>query len=102
MAGTCYICNRPAWRKCTRCGQLFCELHGRYGNPHFTVGSFGGGTGYYCDNCWARYEREGRIVGIILIIFFVILAIFAIIWVLIATGIARIGYNILHDFFLAK
>jgi hypothetical protein len=83
-SASCSVCGQPARRKCTRCGRVFCDVHIRYGNPHFTLGTFTGGTGYYCDECWGFYEREGdrirrimRIaviaVGIIFLIAFVVI-----------------------------
>lgn len=44
---SCSACGEPARRKCTRCGRVFCNLHIRYGNPHFSLGSLDGGAGYY-------------------------------------------------------
>jgi len=68
MAESCQICGEPAKRKCTRCGRVFCDVHIRYGNPHFALGSLGGGVGYYCDDCWATYQRQVRAVTIGLLI----------------------------------
>ena len=59
MAETCSICGERAKRKCTRCGETFCDLHVRYGNPHFAVNAPGAGVGHYCDVCWETYEQEG-------------------------------------------
>lgn len=56
----CKICGAPAKQKCTRCGGLFCVQHIRYGNPHFALWSPSGSTGYYCDNCWDLYRKEGE------------------------------------------
>jgi len=83
-SASCSVCGQPARRKCTRCGGIFCNLHIRYGNPHFTLGTLGGGTGYYCDECWRFYEREGDrirrimriaviVVGIALLVAFVVI-----------------------------
>ncbi len=80
MDGTprCAVCGGPAKRKCTRCGRLFCDLHVRYGNPHFSLGSLRGSTGYYCDECWASYAREGRIARALIT---VIILVFAVAWI---------------------
>jgi len=58
---TCSLCERPAKRKCTKCGNLFCDLHVRQGNPHFAFGRLvSGSSGYYCDDCWRFYERKSK------------------------------------------
>jgi len=51
----CTVCDQPASRKCTRCGQVFCNLHVRQGNPYFTFGVRGTSSGWYCDACWKKY-----------------------------------------------
>ena len=67
----CIVCNSPATRKCTRCGRPFCNAHVRYGNPHFTFGpgllGSGGSVGYYCDECWAAFQKEARTAQLVLL-----------------------------------
>jgi len=76
---TCSVCSKMAKRKCTRCGKLFCDLHIRYGNPHFALGSVGGGTGYYCDTCWARYGKWGRVTTLFAVVVIVLIALSAVV-----------------------
>ena len=47
----CEECSAPAQRPCTRCGKLFCDIHLRYGNPHYRR-DLAGKVGYYCKQCW--------------------------------------------------
>lgn len=57
MDTRCKACLQPATRKCTRCGEVFCDLHVRYGGE---IGSMYGGVGdvgTYCDTCWAARMR---------------------------------------------
>jgi len=70
----CAVCGEPAKRKCTRCGGVFCDLHIRYGNPHFALGSMAGGTGYYCDRCWEAYRREARVFLVVLALGLIVVA----------------------------
>ena len=60
MNEVCLICGDPARRKCTRCGEAFCDVHVRYGNPHFELQAPQVGVGYYCDHCWDAYWQEGQ------------------------------------------
>lgn len=97
---SCPVCGQPARRKCTRCGQAFCDLHIRYGNPHFTVGSLIGGTGYYCDDCWADYAKQGNavrlVVGIAAAIMLLVMIIVAVLMMITAFGITGIGWWLLR------
>ena len=89
----CATCGQPARRKCTRCGRLFCDLHVRYGNPHFSLGSAGGGTGYYCDDCWEAYRKKGAVwqkvflIGVALFAVLFLIVSFLIVAGFVATGI---------------
>lgn len=57
---SCTLCATPAKRKCTRCGQVFCNRHIRYGNPHFAFAPVAASVGHYCDACWQRYATLGQ------------------------------------------
>lgn len=60
MQTRCQVCLQPATTKCTSCGQVFCDLHIRYGGQ--VGGMYGGGdVGNYCDECWARRLRRRRV-----------------------------------------
>ena len=55
----CQVCYQSATKKCTDCGEVFCDLHVRYGGQ--TGGMYGGGDiGYYCDECWERRTKKKR------------------------------------------
>lgn len=54
-------CSNEAKKKCTKCGKVFCELHLRYGNPHFSLGTIRQGVGNYCDDCWSQLEKQGKL-----------------------------------------
>ena len=73
---TCKLCDRPVRKKCTKCGNMFCEQHIRYGNPYHAFEKLvEGSNGNYCDICWAEYEKifkkkdlEGKIQGYIVLL----------------------------------
>ena len=58
---SCSACSNEAVRKCTRCGQVYCELHTRYGNPQRGLAGLFGGIGHYCDGCWSAVGRRSLI-----------------------------------------
>lgn len=78
----CKTCGAPAKHKCTRCGDLFCIQHIRYGNPHFALWSPTGSVGYYCDNCWEFYRKQGERARKFLLAFIGGIGIIWLIWLL--------------------
>ena len=76
MNTRCQVCAQQATKKCTGCGEVFCDLHVRYAGE--TGGMYGGRgvmVGYYCDACWERMVvRRKRSVGIAIGVGVVLLA----------------------------
>lgn len=62
METRCQVCAQQATKKCTGCGEVFCDLHVRYAGE--AGGTFGGSQGltigYYCDACWERMTKQRR------------------------------------------
>ena len=55
MDTKCQVCYQAATKKCTGCGQVFCDLHVRYGGQAGGMyGTPGAMVGYYCDECWEK------------------------------------------------
>jgi hypothetical protein len=66
MSTRCSVCAQEATKKCTDCGEVFCDLHIRLAGQ---VGSSRAGSiGYFCDECWERRARRTRSSRILLII----------------------------------
>ena len=66
MNTRCQVCAQQATKKCTGCGEVFCDLHVRYaGEAGGMYGSRGITIGYYCDACWERMTtRRKTFVGV--------------------------------------
>ena len=61
METRCQVCAQQATKKCTSCGEVFCDLHVRYaGEAGGMYGSGGITIGYYCDGCWEQMTRRRR------------------------------------------
>ena len=68
MNTRCQVCAQQATKKCTSCGEVFCDLHVRYaGEAGGMYGGRGLMVGYYCDECWERMtKRRKTVVGVTL------------------------------------
>lgn len=67
----CAVCAQEATKKCTDCGEVFCDLHIRLAGG--TRGLYGpeGTIGYFCDACWekriARRQRSGIVMALVVL-----------------------------------
>ncbi len=94
-APLCKVCNSPARKKCTSCGELFCDLHIRYGNPRFAFRRLvEGSSGNYCDACWEKYKKIADRNKIIIFPVYVV-AVLIFITIFLGTFISFI-FHILH------
>jgi hypothetical protein len=75
MNTRCKVCAQPATKKCTGCGEVFCDLHVRYGGEAGGMyGSRGIPIGYYCDECWQKMTtRRRRFTGVLVAVGVVLL-----------------------------
>jgi hypothetical protein len=67
MSTRCKVCLNEAARKCTDCGELFCDLHIRLAGQTGGMAGQGSSIGYFCDECWEKRFKRRKTWSVVMI-----------------------------------